>query len=278
MNISSRIHITNLKSFSIISFRFYIIWTWWVARISMRLVNGGNRAKRTNTKRQITEFFFLLIFFFFFFFKKKNKGRNKNCIGHKEKFVMSTIVDIECLVTYEKGVLWFLNSFSQLVCTILIICLYNAISRLYLSYISLQPSPVPALSLFCFFLLCAFYLNFSRCESCETIKFSSNVPSFHSLCVHCFWHLIRWIFQVKIVATKRKPKYRTARQRNGFQCHSTSGAKYHLITLLKFKQYIKMLTEYNKMYFHFKANVNGYKSVSVSDLNVPIRRSPHCQI
>lgn len=46
-----------------------------------------------------------------------------------------------------------------------------------------------------------------------------------------------------------------AKQHNVFQCHLTFGAEYHLITLLKFKQYIKTLTENNNKYFHFKANV-----------------------
>lgn len=126
------------------------------------------------------------------------KNEKKNCIRHKEKFVMSAIVDIECLITCEKGVLWFLNSFSQPsrlhhTCYLFVQCDFTSLSDLCFSLtLSLL---VPPFSFFRISPLCVrpqFLLAFGHTISlkCSYISFalrslsltpdSLNWPSKHS--------------------------------------------------------------------------------------------------
>lgn len=180
---------------------------------------------------------------------------------HKEKFVMSTIVDIACPITYEKGVSWFLNSFSQ-----------SARSH-HTFYLFLQCDFIALSVLYFAFVL---FLSFSRSLNCHSLSLQPQfVPLLvfdHKIFLKCssISFTLRSLFLTPdslSLSSKNTRHYRAqsppckiSKCCNVIRCYSTFGAKYHLITLLKFKQYFKVLTENNKTYFHFKANVNDAKS------------------
>lgn len=137
--------LSRLASFRFAHFNRLYHLNWWVARIAclqwMMVTEETDEYGATNQSS------------FCLFFQK----RKKNCIRHKEKFVMSAIVDIECLITCEKGVLWFLNSFSQPsrlhhTCYLFVQCDFTSLSDLCFSLT--LPLLVPSFSFVCISPLC----------------------------------------------------------------------------------------------------------------------------